>query len=95
MIVKTAALSSLSTTPIKDLALRQMILTTFGKPKLEIDFGIRLFEVSEEEEDDYIIIEQSGRAGGQLLGDDEVGAAKIVLEGYKEAEGFGDDENGG
>lgn len=81
MIVKTAALSSPSTTPIKDPALRQMILTTFSKPKPKIDFGIGLFEVGEEEEDDYIIIgrgtgagelgeeeEQRRGAGEQLLG---------------------------
>ncbi|OBT88388.1 hypothetical protein VE02_02298 [Pseudogymnoascus sp. 03VT05] len=90
MIVKTAALSSLSTTPIKDPALRQMVLTTFGKPKPEIDFGIGLFEVGEEEEDDYVIIGGGGRAAG-------TGAGEPRDEEQRGGEGeqlVGDDEVG-
>ncbi|KFZ18018.1 hypothetical protein V501_01405 [Pseudogymnoascus sp. VKM F-4519 (FW-2642)] len=50
------------------------------KPKPEIDFGIGLFEVGEEEEDDYIII-GAGTGAGELGEEEErrVGAGKQIL----------------
>ncbi|KFY33633.1 hypothetical protein V494_07451, partial [Pseudogymnoascus sp. VKM F-4513 (FW-928)] len=56
MIVRTAALSSPSTTPIKDPARRKVVLAAFGSPSARVDFGIELFEVGADEEEEYIII---------------------------------------
>lgn len=62
MIAREAALSSPSTTPVKDPARRQLVLTAFGRPGVEIDHGIELFEIGEDDDDNYIIL------GGEVTG---------------------------
>ncbi|KFZ17437.1 hypothetical protein V501_01711 [Pseudogymnoascus sp. VKM F-4519 (FW-2642)] len=87
MIVRTAALSSPSTTPIKDPAHRKMILGAFGSPSTKVDFGIELFEVGEEEEGDYIIIGGDTRGrGGAGTGDGNGGEGEKGGKGGKRSQ---------
>lgn len=91
-IMRTAMLSSPSTTPIRDPARRQLVLAPFSSPSAKVDFGIELFEVGEEEEEgDFIII-----GGGRALGGRETSRAaergsRVGEQHGVEARGLGAD----
>ena len=90
-IVRTAALSSPSITPILDPARRQLVLDAFGSSstKVDSDLGrIEFFEIDKDEEDDYIIIggeDRVGETGSEGQGEKEEqergGAKKQLLGG--------------
>ncbi|OBT70506.1 hypothetical protein VE03_00187 [Pseudogymnoascus sp. 23342-1-I1] len=94
-IVREAALSSPSTTPIQDPAKRQLVLAEFGRPSTKVDFGrggIEVFEIDKDEQDDYLIIGESDEERGTGLGVPEEedwpgGGVEEQILGYEVGDG--------